>query len=62
MFLWYAYEKTTTNVAIFTYYLCCHLIQNGVNLSNINWQSDNGTEFAGPWNLKRGQTLYERIS
>lgn len=61
MFLGYAYEKTTTNVAVFTYSLGCHLRQCGVDLSQTVWQSDNGTEFIGPWNQKRGRTLYEQI-
>jgi transposase len=48
MYLGYAYEKTTTNVAVFTYLLGCHLLSCGVDLSQTVWQSDNGTEFIGP--------------
>jgi hypothetical protein len=61
MYLGYAYEKTTTNVAVFTYSLGCHLLQCGVDLSQTVWQSDNGTEFIGPWNQKHKQTLYQQI-
>jgi len=61
MYLGYAYEKTTTNVAVFTYYLGCHLLQCGVDLSQTVWQSDNGTEFIGPCNQKHKQTLYQLI-
>jgi transposase len=61
MYLGYAYEKTTTNVAVFTYYLGQHLLRCGVDLSQVVWQSDNGTEFIGPWNQKHKQTLYQQI-
>ena len=61
MYLGYAYEKTTTNVAVFTYLLGCHLLRCGVDLSQTVWQSDNGTEFIGPWNQKHKKTLYQQI-
>ena len=61
IYIGYAYEKTTTNVAIFTYLLGCHLLSCGVDLNQTVWQSDNGSEFIGPWNQRNKQTLYEKI-
>jgi hypothetical protein len=39
MYLGYAYEKTTTNVAVFTYYLRQHLLLCGVNLGQAVWHT-----------------------
>jgi len=61
MFYSYAYEKTTTNVAVFTYLLGQHLEQCGVDLSLVTWQNDNGSEIIGAWNNQHGPTLYETI-
>lgn len=32
----------------------------GIDLSKVEFQSDNGSEFIGSWNRKRGKTPYER--
>ena len=42
-------------------YVCNHLKKVGVNLSKVEFQSDNGSEFIGAWNRKRGKTIYETI-
>ncbi|HOG76612.1 MAG TPA: hypothetical protein PLQ47_10370, partial [Candidatus Marinimicrobia bacterium] len=41
--------------------LGCHLLSCGVDLNQTVWQSDNGSEFIGPWNQRNKQTLYEKI-
>ena len=60
-FVSYGYEKSTINVGFFVLYVCQHLANMGVDLSKVEWQSDNGAEFVGPTNRKRGQTFYEDI-
>ena len=48
-------------MGIFAMYVCNHLKKVGVNLSKVEFQSDNGSEFIGAWNRKRGKTPYEII-
>jgi len=60
-FISFGYEKSTTNMGIFALYLCNHLKKLGVDLSKVEFQSDNGSEFIGAWNRKRGKTIYETI-
>ena len=49
------------NVGIFALYLCSYLKKIGIDLSKVEFQSDNGSEFIGSWNRKKGKTAYERV-
>ena len=60
-FISFGYEKSGTNTGIFASYICNHLRNMGVDLSKVEFQSDNGGEFIGSWNRKRGKTLYEQV-
>ena len=60
-FISFGYEKSAANMGIFALYLCNHLKKLGVDLSKVEFQSDNGSEFIGAWNRKRGRTIYETI-
>ena len=60
-FISFAYEKSATNMGIFALYVCNHLKKAGVNLSKVEFQSDNGSEFIGSWNRKRSKTPFEII-
>ena len=60
-FISFGYEKSGTNTGIFALYICNHLRNMGVDLSKVEFQSDNGDEFIGSWNRKRGKTLYEQV-
>ena len=61
-FISYAYEKSATNAGIFLLYLAGHLQRMGVDLTQVTWQTDNGSEFIGSWNRKKGQTLFEEVA
>lgn len=60
-FISFGYEKSATNVGIFALYLCNHLKKLRVNLSEVEFQSDNGSEFIGAWNKKHGKTPFESV-
>jgi transposase len=45
LFIGYAEEKTNLNTAIFIYMLLSHLQDNGIDITKITIQTDNGTEF-----------------
>ena len=59
----YAYEKTTTNMGLFVLLVLTHLKNNSIGFDEIEFQSDNGTEFIGSYNKpKKTKTLYEKIT
>ena len=60
-FISFGYEKSATNVGIFALYLCNHLKKLKVDLSRVEFQSDNGSEFIGAWNKKYGKTPFESV-
>ena len=51
-FISFAYENTNINASSFVTYVMEHLKRHGITVSDIYIQSDNGTEFAGPWSAK----------
>jgi len=55
----FSYEKTSTATGIYIDYLCQKLIEAGVDVSNITFQTDNGTEFVS--NSKKKLSLFEEI-
>ncbi|MCK4965871.1 hypothetical protein KAS50_02505 [bacterium] len=60
-FIFFGYEKSATNGGIFALYLCNHLKKLKVDLKEVEFQSDNGSEFIGAWNKKHGKTLFEAV-
>jgi len=60
-FISFGYEKSAINVGIFMLYLCNHLKDAGVDLKEVEFQSDNGSEFIGAWNKKKGKTPFESV-
>ena len=61
-FISFGFEKSATNVGLFMAYLCAHLDKCNVELSQVEFQSDNGSEFIGAWNRKEGSTPFESIA
>jgi len=59
-FISFAYEKTNINAASFITYLMEHLQRHGITVSEINIQSDNGSEFAGNWTPK-SQSIFTHM-
>lgn len=57
----YGYEKSATNAAIFLSYVCQHLKEIGVDLTQVEFQTDNGSEFVGSWNTKE-QSAFEKVA
>lgn len=60
-FVSYAYEKTNINAASFATYVMEHLKRHGIAVSEINIQTDNGTEFAGNWTPKSASVFSQVI-
>ena len=60
-FVSYGYEKTATNAAIFLDYVCQHLRGIGVDLSQVEFQTDNGSEFVGAWNSNK-ESPFEKVA
>ena len=58
-FIAYADENTTTNAGIFCEYVIQHLKHNGVDVSKIQFQYDNGSEFIGSTSKKEGKTPFQ---
>ncbi len=62
-FVCYGYEKSSTNMGLFLLMLIHHLKTNGVDLKDVEFQSDNGTEFIGSPKAKiKNKTLYLKIA
>ena len=61
-FVSYGYEKSSTNTGIFLLYVGMHLWRCGVDLREVTWQTDNGSEFIGSPTRKQGKTLFEEIA
>ena len=55
----YADENTTTNAGIFAEYVIEHLKYYGVDVSKIEFQYDNGSEFIGNVSKKEGKTPFQ---
>jgi transposase InsO family protein len=51
-FFAYADENTTTNASKFADYVAGHLKRHGIKTAQIQWQSDNGSEYIGSVNKK----------
>ena len=60
VWLGYAYEKSTTNTALFIEHVLMHLKRYGVDLSTVTIQTDNGTEFTTWWQSPK-ITLFEEM-
>lgn len=52
-FLGYAKERSLAHSIVFTEYVNQHLASCGVNLKEVRWQSDNGSEYGLTSNLKK---------
>jgi len=61
-FVSYGYEKSATNMGIFLLLLLNHLIDNGVDLTKVSFQSDNGTEFIGSSKAVGAKSLYKKVA
>ena len=59
---WFAFakENTTTNAALFAWYLLGHLKECGVDLSKVIFQTDNGSEFIGN-PMKKGKSAFQEV-
>jgi len=60
-FISYGYEKSSTNVGIFSFYLVSHLKNLNIDLTRVQSQSDNGTEFIGSPKTTTAITPYIKI-
>ena len=60
-FVSYGFEKSATNAAIFLDYVCQHLRGIGVDLSQVEFQTDNGSEFVGAWNSNK-ESPFEKVA
>ena len=58
-FIAYADENTTTNAGIFAEYVIEHLKYYGVDVSRVEFQYDNGSEFIGNVSKKEGKTPFQ---
>jgi transposase len=61
-FFAYADENTTTNASKFADYVAWHLKRHGIKTAQIQWQSDNGSEYIGCVNKKTNRkSAFEKI-
>jgi hypothetical protein len=58
-FISYADENTTTNAGIFAEYVIEHLKYYGVDVTKVEFQYDNGSEFIGNVSKKEGKTPFQ---
>lgn len=61
LFFAYAREKTSTNTTLFLLMLGEHLRKNGVDISRVVVQTDNGTEFASAWNSLKDSAFTKAV-
>lgn len=61
-FISYGYRKDSTNVAIFFYYLYLYLKKIGIDLTNSEFQTDNGNEFIGNYKAKNKKSSYQKLA
>ena len=61
MFLGYANEKTAYNACLFARILCNHLKNCGIELKDMKFQTDNGSEFIGCYRDDRTRDGFEKI-
>jgi len=57
----YAYANNTSNAALFAAYLCNHLKNYKVNLKQLIFQTDNGSEFIGKVTKYKDKTAFVKI-
>jgi len=60
-FFCYGYEKSLINSVLFAGYLGQHLQKYGVKLNEVIFQTDNGTEFVGPPNMKAQKSAFVEL-
>ena len=60
MFLAFAREKTAVNACLFAQMLCDHLRRCGVEMKNVKFQTDNGSEFIGCFRADRTRDGFEK--
>ncbi|HAW50608.1 TPA: hypothetical protein DCX16_06640 [bacterium] len=60
---WHAYGETkdSTNAAIFARYLLSQLKLYGVDMEEVIVQTDNGSEFIGSVQKKKGESAFKRV-
>jgi len=61
MFLGYANEKTAYNSCLFARILCDHLKNCGIELKDMKFQTDNGSEFIGCFRDDRSRDGFEKV-
>lgn len=61
MFLAFSREKSATSACLFIRLLCEHLRQNGLDLKQTCFQTDNGSEFIGCFRQDRSRDGFEKI-
>lgn len=60
-FFAYGYEKSLINSVLFAGYVGQHLQKYGVKLHEVIFQTDNGTEFVGPPNMKAQKSAFVEL-
>lgn len=60
-FLAYAQEKNLTYATLFIHRILTHLKECGIDLKEVAFQSDNGSEFIGSWNAKEKSSFSKMI-
>ena len=61
MLLGYANEKTAANACLFAQILCEHFVQCGVDMKQLKFQTDNGSEFIGCFRDDRTRDGVEKV-
>jgi hypothetical protein len=61
MFLGYAHEKTAYNACLFARILCSHLKNCGIELKDMKFQTDNGSEFIGCYRQDKTRDGFEKV-
>jgi len=61
-FICFVYEKSTTNAVLSAEYLYAHLTRNGLDLSQVTFHTDNGTELGHPYNAHSSPLALKLIS
>src|SRR5579863_4183474 len=60
-FLGFSEEKSLIAATLFADFLTHTLVEAGLDLQEITWQTDNGSEFIGSWNAKTPSAFTENI-
>ncbi len=61
LYLGFSNELSLSYATLFAERICQHLVRCGIDLSQVTWQSDNGSEFIGSWQAKEDSAFTKAL-